>query len=64
MDTATILGLAITLVKEGPAAISFVEQTYELFSGGTITAEQLQAMWQQAGTDVQTAKAKWDAAKS
>lgn len=63
MDPMTLLGLGITLVKEGPAAIAFVEQTYNLFSSGTITADQLGQMWTTTVAAVKAANDKWAAAQ-
>lgn len=60
MDPLSLLSLAFTLVKEGPAAISFAEQTYTLFTQGTITADQLGAMWSNSVAAVKAAEAKWN----
>lgn len=62
MDPIELLKLAMTLITEGPAVVSFVRQTYALFEGGKITADELAQMWHQTGSDVKAARAKWEAA--
>ncbi len=60
----TIIELLLALAKEGPAAIAFAEQTYALFKGGAITADQLEAMWTKVATASKAAEDKWKAAKA
>lgn len=62
MDPVALIPLVISLVKEGPEMIAFAENTYELFSNGNLTAEQLAKLWTDATTGFQAAKAKWQAA--
>lgn len=62
MPLAAILGLAVTLIQNGPQWIAFVEQTVALLKDGNITDEQLATMWQNAVTASAAAEAKWKTA--
>ncbi len=55
--------LLIALAKEGPAVLAFAEQTYALYKGGKLTAEELEAMWSKATVASKAAEDKWKAAK-
>lgn len=64
MDPMTMLGLAFSIMKEGPAAISFLEQTYGLFTAGKVSAEDLATMWTATAAAVKAADQKWQDAGS
>lgn len=63
MDPATI-GLILSLAKEGPDMIAFLENQYQLWASGSLTVDQLQQSYRDAATDVQGAIANWNDSKT
>lgn len=57
-----LIPLLFDLVREGPAMIAFAESTYELFTSGALTEEQLAALWTTTTANYRAAAAKWEAA--
>lgn len=57
--TMEIIELLLILAKQGPAIVSFAENTYALFKSGSITEDDLKKMWMDAGNAAKAAEDKW-----